>query len=113
LAALYVRRFSAEHKVAFDAWLETHPFSDPDAPPGPLYMPEYQNAQQQEADRSNAAASTVFDEGTQARETAEKYVRSTVLLATVLFLVALAQRFKLRPVGSDCWWSKSSGSEVR
>ena len=29
---------------------------------------------------------------------AETYVRSTVLLATILFLVAVAQRFKIRNV---------------
>lgn len=40
LAALYERRFSPEHKVAFDAWLATDPFSNPGAPPGPSFMPE-------------------------------------------------------------------------
>ena len=36
-----------------------------------------------------------FDQGTQARENSEQYVRGTVLLATILFLIALAQRFKI------------------
>jgi len=36
-----------------------------------------------------------FDEGTLARETGDKYLRNTVLLATVLFLAALSQRFKV------------------
>ena len=40
----------------------------------------------------------MFTEGTKARAIAENYVRSTVLLATVLFLVAIAQRFKIRNV---------------
>jgi hypothetical protein len=35
LTALYERRFSPEFKVAFDAWLATDPFSNPEAPPGP------------------------------------------------------------------------------
>ena len=43
-------------------------------------------------------ATTAFTEGTEAREKSERYVRATVLLATVLFLVALAQRFKIRKV---------------
>ncbi len=30
-----------------------------------------------------------------ARENSERYVRGTVLLATILFLIALAQRFKI------------------
>jgi hypothetical protein len=36
--------------------------------------------------------------GTEARHTAEEYVRATVLLALVLFLVALGQRFRVRGV---------------
>ena len=36
--------------------------------------------------------------GTAARETANKYVRQTVLFASVLFLIAIAKRFRLRGV---------------
>ena len=43
LAALYERRFSPEFKVAFDAWIALDPLSNPDAPPGPSFMPEYVN----------------------------------------------------------------------
>ena len=98
VAALFERRFSPEYKVAFDAWLRTDPFTNPDAPPGPIFMPEYHNAQLEQADVLNERASRAFEAGTAARETAERYVRGTVLLATVLFLVALSQRFKLRNV---------------
>ena len=34
--------------------------------------------------------------GTEARHTAEEYVRATVVFALVLFLVAVGQRFRLR-----------------
>lgn len=44
LAAIYRRRFSPQYRVAFDAWLKTEPFTKPDAPPGPSFMPEYHNA---------------------------------------------------------------------
>ena len=98
LAALYVRRFSPEYKVAFDAWLKTDPFHDPSAPAGPAFMPEYVNPSNVEGQQLNDEASATFDEGTDARETADRYVRQTVLLATVLFLVAIAQRFKFRAV---------------
>ena len=43
LAALYERRFSPEFKVAFDAWIALDPLTNPDAPPGPSFMPEYVN----------------------------------------------------------------------
>jgi hypothetical protein len=98
LADLYVRRFSDEYRVAFDAWLKTDPFTNPDAPAGPIFMPEYHNAQSELAATLNEQADTAFDAGTAARETADRYVRQTVLLATVLFLVAIAQRFRFRGV---------------
>ena len=98
LAALYVRRFSDEFKVAFDAWLKTNPFSNPNAPPGPSFMPEYRNPQIMQGAATNHEASRVFDEGTAARKQSEEYTGTTVVLATVLFLVALSPRFRSRRV---------------
>jgi hypothetical protein len=95
LAALYVRRFSPEYRVAFDAWLATRPFANPDAPPGPSFMPEYVNPQIERGSVFNERANRVFDEGTAARRHADDYIRTTVVLATVLFMVALSQRFKV------------------
>jgi hypothetical protein len=46
----------------------------------------------------NEEASHVFEEGTAARAQAEEYVQTTLLFATVLFLLALSPRFKLRNV---------------
>jgi hypothetical protein len=40
LAALYVRRFTPEYRTAFQARLTTGPLTNPDAPPGPAYMPQ-------------------------------------------------------------------------
>lgn len=95
LQAIYVRRFTPDYREAYEAWLKTDPFSNPAAPPGPGYMPSYHNPNQQTADRLNALAEDTFDKGTEARENADKYVRDTVLFASVLFLVALAQRLKV------------------
>src|SRR5215510_14438451 len=72
IAHLYVDRFSPEYKVAFDAWLATMPFTNPDAPPGPSFMPEYHNAQTEHAAELNREATATFDEGTEARDTASR-----------------------------------------
>jgi hypothetical protein len=96
LAALYVRRFSPEFKVAFDAWIETDPFTNPDAPPGPSFMPEYFNPLIDRGTALNREASLTFDAGTEARSHSDDYVRTTVVLATVLFLLALSQRLRRR-----------------
>jgi hypothetical protein len=95
LTALYERRFSAEFKEAFDAWIALDPFENPDAPPGPSFMPEYRNALLEEGEELNAESDRLFAEGTESRQQADQYIRTTVVLATVLFLLALSQRFRV------------------
>src|SRR5204862_8323609 len=95
---LFERRFRREFRPAFAAWLRTDPFHSPTAPPGPLLMPQYHNAAAERAKTYDERATAAFDEGNKARETGEKYLRNTVLLATVLFLTALAQKFKVEAV---------------
>jgi len=94
LQALLEKRMTPAYKVAFDAWLLTDPFVNPDAPKGPAKMPEYHNPFRAKAQRINARAQAAFAVGTEAREHGEKYLRNTVLLAMVLFVAAIAQRLK-------------------
>jgi hypothetical protein len=61
-------------------------------------MPEYVNGQIEQGSEMNELATHVFEEGTAARGRADDYVRTTVILATVLFLLALSQRFTRLPV---------------
>jgi hypothetical protein len=96
LQTQYERRFTPDFATAFDAWLATDPFTNTKAPPGPSAMPQYDNPYFAKATDLNNKAAADFDEGTDARETGDKYVRDTVLFASVLFLVALAQRLKVR-----------------
>jgi hypothetical protein len=97
-AALFERRFRVEFRPAFRAWLKTDPFHNPKAPPGPLVMPQYHNAALVASAAASTKASAAFAEGTAAREHGDDYLRNTVLLATVLFLTALAGRFKTHAV---------------
>jgi hypothetical protein len=98
LAALYERRFSPEFKVAFDAWIALDPLSNPAAPPGPGFMPEYVNPLLERGVELNHRADRLFDAGTTARHHADDYIRTTVVLATILFLLVLSQRFRIRRV---------------
>jgi hypothetical protein len=98
LQAMLVRRFSPEYRAAFDAWLKTAPFTTLSGPPGPGYLPEYHNPQLEQAEHLNEEAAVAEEQGTHARETAEKYIGATVLFALVLFLVAVSQRFRIRGV---------------
>ena len=44
LADFYAARFRPEFQPAFDAWLATDPLTNPEAPPTPFAMDEYQLA---------------------------------------------------------------------
>jgi hypothetical protein len=92
------RRFTPDYRTAFEAWLRLDPDNNPSAPPGPGYMPQFQNPNLQEAQRLNERATESFERGTLAREVADRYVRDTVRLATVLFVVGVAPRFKVQAV---------------
>jgi len=96
LMQLLERRFSADYRPAFTAWLATNPFTSPNAPAGPASMPQYVNRLTQAAAAASEQLRAAFEAGRAAREVAEDYVRLTVFLATVLFLTAMAQRFHVR-----------------
>ena len=89
-------RFRPVFLTAFKAWLTTDPFTNAAAPKGPTYMPQYK---QPELDLSSALdkkADIYYALGEQAGGNADSYVRTTVYLATVLFLVGISGHFKVR-----------------
>jgi len=93
---LAARRMRPGYRPAFRAWLATHPTSNPHAPPGPAYMPQYVIPQDAAVKAHDAAAADAFAKGTEAGGTSDKYIRETVFLATVLFLVGISSQFRIR-----------------
>ena len=89
-------RFRPEFQVAFNAWLKTHPFTNPHAPKGPTYMPEYRQPELAQANRLDALADVHYAAGEQAGSNSDGYVRTTVYLASVLFLVGISGHFRVR-----------------
>ena len=98
LANIYQRRFRPEVRPAFEAWLALDPFNNPNAPPGPLFMPQYKVSLDDKANQLDAQAAKTFDEGQAAKEQGDAYVLNTVFLATVLFLTAIAENFQWNTV---------------
>lgn len=98
LAAIFESRFRDEYRSAFNAWLNTDPFNNPQALPGPVFMPEYRSAKRETSKRLSVEAATIFERGTQAGDMGDRYVRITVLLATVLLIIAIGQRFRVTSV---------------
>jgi hypothetical protein len=89
-------RFRPEFEVAFNAWLKTHPFTNPRAPKGPTYMPQYAQPELAQSRLLDARADTHYTLGEEAGGNADGYVRTTVYLATVLFLVGISGHFRVR-----------------
>ena len=58
----------ARVQVAFDAWVAIDGMNDPSAPPGPRYMPEYEDPLAEEATELGKEASHAFDLGVEYRE---------------------------------------------
>ena len=69
---------------------------EPNAPRGPTYMPQYREPGLGKGKVLEVKADRAFASGATAGETSDKYVRSTVYLASVLFLVGISTRFPLR-----------------
>ncbi len=98
VADMFERRVLPEFRPAFEAWKKTDPLNNPNAPPGPAMMPEYHNANAEAAVKRGEEATEAFEHGSAARAVSDKYVRATVVLATVLLLIAISQRFKTHGV---------------
>jgi hypothetical protein len=84
------KRFRPAYRVAFDAWLATHPFSNSNAPAGPQNMPQYHPTGLAESVQRDAIADASFVRGQLSAGRADDYIRTTVILASVLFLVGIA-----------------------
>jgi hypothetical protein len=93
---LAAKRMRPGYRPAFNAWLATDPAHNPNAPPGPAYMPQYVIPQEAVAKSNDAQAVAAFAKGADAGATADKYIRDTVFLASVLFLVGISGHFRIR-----------------
>ena len=92
LADFYASRFRDEFQPAFDAWLATDPMENPDAPPSPFALPEYQveaRDQAEEYDRqAEVSAATVRTD----IQRATNYVLAVVLFAVALFFAGISTK---------------------
>jgi hypothetical protein len=92
------RRFRPGFEQAFRAWIATRPFTNASAPKGPQAMPQYRPTGHDLGRRLDRDADELYADGQKAAETGDKYVRTTVILASVLFLIGIGSHFPLRGV---------------
>jgi hypothetical protein len=96
LADFYEARFRPEFQPAFNAWLATDPLTNPDAPPSPFAMEEYQlqaraDSEQADAEAAEMAAAVLVD-----IQRAANYVLAIVLFAVALFFAGMSTKLRSR-----------------
>lgn len=87
------RRFRRQYDVAFRAWLATKPFTNPSAPKGPQFMAQYHPTGAVLSKHLDAKADELYAKGQHAGITGDKFIRVTVILASILFLVGISSHF--------------------
>jgi hypothetical protein len=94
--AVAIRRMRPVFQNAFHAWFATDPDHNPNAPAGPLAMPQYKQPEAAKAKLLTAEGAKLFAQGSEEGQHGDDYVRITVYLATVLFLVGISTQFPIR-----------------
>ena len=79
--------------IAFKTWRATNPETNLAAPRGPTYMPQYRQPRLDQAKALDKKAHEACAAGVSAGRTSDNYVRATVFLASVLFLVGISAHF--------------------
>jgi hypothetical protein len=94
LTDFYFKRFRAEFKPAVDAWLETRPLRNPNAPLTPFAMPQYRLAAAVEAEQLDAEAEVSSATVRENIQRASNYVLGVVLCAVSLFFAGMSTKLR-------------------
>jgi hypothetical protein len=92
LADFYRTRFREEFKPAFEAWVETRPRTNPDAPLSPFELPQYRLAASEEAERLEADADAFAAEARRNIQRSSNYILGVVLFASALFFAGMSTK---------------------
>ena len=87
---LLLARFRPEFRPAFDAWQATDPLTNPDTPPTPFAMDEYQLEARTEAERLDAEAEEMAATVRRNIQRSANYVPAVVLFAVALFFAGMS-----------------------
>jgi hypothetical protein len=94
LAEFYRRRFRAEFKPAFNAWVATRPRTNRDAPLTPFVMPQYKLAATAKADGLEVQATAFSASVGRFIQRADNYSLAVVLFAASLFFAGISTRLR-------------------
>jgi hypothetical protein len=94
LAGFYRKRFRAEFRPAFVAWVATRPRTNRSAPLSPFAMPQYKLAATAQADRLETQAAAFSESVGRFIQRADNYALTVVLFAASLFFAGISTRLR-------------------
>ena len=100
LSGFLYARFRPEFRTAMEAWLATRPLLNPDAPPTPFAMDDYQVAEEVEAQRLLEEAQAKSAAAHAADDNDDKYVISTIIFAGIFLFAGLSTKMRSK-LGQD------------
>jgi hypothetical protein len=92
LVSFYQRRFRAEFKPAFNAWIATKPLKTKGAPLTPFAMPQYRLAARVDAERLDQTAEELSAQVRRNIQRSSNYVLGVVLFAVSLFFAGMSTK---------------------
>ena len=98
LSDFYYERFRPDFKVAVDAWLKTDPLNNPNAPPHPFAMKEYNRTFALDAQQFAKESELDLEKAQIANKNSDNYVLMTVIYSSVLFVGAILEKLFTRQV---------------
>lgn len=92
LSTFYYDRMRDEFKPALEAWLDSGPIANEDAPASPFEMEEYVQAEAQRADELLVDAQESRERALESNQNSDDYVLSTVQFALVIFFAGVSSK---------------------
>lgn len=92
LSQYIYQRLGPRFRPVMDAWLATHPWTNPRAPSSPFVMPQYTRSMNAAARKDQAVADADFAAAIAAHRNADEFTLLTVIFATVSFLAGMSTK---------------------
>jgi len=103
LSDFYFERFRPDFKPAVQAWLDTNPIDNQNAPPHPFDMKEYKRPLAEQAAQLEDLSKSYLDDAAIANHNVDNYVLFTVIFAALLIFGTMASKFSSLRIDKICF----------
>jgi hypothetical protein len=103
LSDFYFERFRPDFKPAVQAWLDTNPIDNQNAPAHPFEMKEYKRPLAEQASELEDLSKSYLDDAAIANHNVDNYVLFTVIFAAMLILGTMSSKFSSIRLDQICF----------